>query len=140
MLQQLSEPFALNRPCRLGLGDFCFCWHACCPLGFRFELLGWIGMTKYSPKLIGGFFMLSRSVWTPTDFWRTVKRTSIYLIIIAITLGGTGYMIFCKNCWKPVGHSTHLTNCLGHHYGGGPTQYYICAKDENWIHGSCEQN
>lgn len=84
--------------------------------------------------------MLSRSVWSPADFWPTVKRLSMYLIITVITLGGIGYMIFCKNCWKPVGHSTHLTNCFGYHSGNGTTQYYICAKDEKWIHGHCEQN
>ena len=84
--------------------------------------------------------MSSTSVWNLADFWTTAKRTSIYLIIIVITLGCTVYMIFCKNCWKPVGHSTHLTNCFGDHYGTGATEYYICEKDQQWIHRACEQN
>lgn len=84
--------------------------------------------------------MVSISVWNLADFWTTVKRTSIYLVITVIMLGGTVYLIFCKNCWKPVGHSTHLTNCFGDHYGNGTTQYYIYAKDQKWIHGDCDQN
>ena len=84
--------------------------------------------------------MVSTSVWNLADFWTTVKRTSIYLIITVITLGGIGFLIFCKSCWKPVGHSTHLTNCFGYHYENRATQYYICAKDQKWIHGACDQN
>lgn len=61
-------------------------------------------------------------------------------VISIIVLGVTVYRLFCKACRAAVGMSTHYTICYGHHYGNGARGYYVCQKDQTWLHGACDQN